>query len=350
MPFERPSLADLIDRAVADIETRLPGTDARLRRSNLNVLARVHAGAVHQLYGHLDYLAKQLMVDTAEGVYLERYSSMWGRLRLPAAFAEGNVTFTGANGTVIPTGTELQRGDEQAYTTAADATIAAGAATVAVVASVAGAAGNAEAGVALQMTTPVAGVNSAVTVAAGGLSEGADEERDNALRARVLRRIRQLPNGGSKADYVTWALEVPGVTRAWCYPGELGPGTVTVRFVRDNDASFIPDAGEVAAVQAYIEELRPVTANVTVVAPVAVAMNFNITLVPNTAAVRAAVEAELRDVLRREAEPAGTILVTHLREAISVAVGEMNHILNAPAADVAHTTGQIATPGTFTWS
>lgn len=350
MPFERPSLADLIARAVADIESRLPGTDARLRRSNLNVLAKVHAGAVHQLYGYLDFLARQLMVDTAESAYLERYSSIWGVLRLPAAFAAGNVTFTGANGSVIPAGTELQRGDGQVYSTSADAIIAAGSATAAVVAAVAGAAGNAEAGVSLAMTTPIVGVNSAVVVAAGGLVEGADVETDTSLRERLLRRIQQPPNGGSKHDYVAWALEVPGVTRAWCYPEELGPGTVTVRFVRDNDASLIPDAGEVSAVQAYIEERRPVTADVTAVAPVAVAMNFNITLVPNTVATRAAVEAELRDVLRREAEPGGTILVSHLREAISVAAGETNHVLNAPAADVAHTTGQIATPGTFTWS
>ena len=39
--------------------------------------------------------------------------------------------------------------------------------------------------------------------------------------------------------------------------------------VRDDDASLIPDAGEVATVQAYIDSLRPVTASVTVVAPTA---------------------------------------------------------------------------------
>ena len=43
MPFARPSLADLIARAAADIEAGLPGADARLRRSNLAVLGRMHA-------------------------------------------------------------------------------------------------------------------------------------------------------------------------------------------------------------------------------------------------------------------------------------------------------------------
>lgn len=350
MPFERPSLTDLIDRAAADIETRLPGTDARLRRSNLNVLARVHAGAVHGLYGYLDYLARQLMVDMAEGAYLERYASIWGVPRLPAAFAAGNVTFTGTTGTVVPAGTELQRADGQVYATTADVTLTSGTGTTAVRAAVAGAAGNASAGVSLTLSAPIAGINTAVTVSVGGLSQGADVEDDDSLRSRILRRIQEPPHGGNRGDYVGWALEVPGVTRAWCYPLELGPGTVTVRFVRDDDASPIPDAGEVAAVQAYIEERRPVTAQVTVVAPIAVPLDFDITLVPNTAATRAAVEAELADVLRREAEPGGTILISHLREAISVAAGETNHILNSPSADVTFTTGQIATLGTFTWS
>lgn len=54
MPFNRPTLPQLIQRNITDIESRLPGRDARLRRSNLNVLAKVHAGAAHGLYGALD--------------------------------------------------------------------------------------------------------------------------------------------------------------------------------------------------------------------------------------------------------------------------------------------------------
>ncbi|MCW5666467.1 MAG: baseplate J/gp47 family protein [Piscinibacter sp.] len=350
MAFERPTLAELVDRAAADIEARLPGVDARLRRSNLGVLARVHAGALHQAFGYLEWMARQIMVDTCEGSYLERYASIWGVLRLPASFAEGNVTFTGADGTVVPAATLVQRGDGAQFGTDVDVTIASGTATAAVQALDAGAAGNTGAGTALQLVTPIAGVQSAAVVAAGGLVDGADVESDDALRARVLRRIQQPPNGGSAADYVTWALEVPGVTRAWCYPLEGGAGTVTVRFVRDDDASIIPDAGEVAAVQAYIAERRPVTANVTVAAPTAVPLNLTIQLVPNTAEVKAAVTAELLDLLRREAQPGGTILISHIREAISVAAGETNHVLTVPSADVTHTAGQIATLGTITWS
>lgn len=349
MSFARPDLQTLIDRAAGDIETRLPGADARLRRSNLNVLARVHAGGVHGLYGYLDWLARQILVDLAEAEILERHASIWGIARVPAAFAVGQATATGTNGTVVPAGTFFRRADGAEYATDAEATIVGGSAALALVAVEAGQAGNAAANTTLNIVTPIAGLNAVATVMAGGLTSGADIEEDDSLRARVLARIQQPPHGGARHDYVAWAKEVPGVTRAWCYPLELGVGTVTVRFVRDDDASIIPDPAEVATVQAYIDARRPVTANLTVVAPVAVPIAFQITLTPNSAGVQAAVEAELRDLLLREAEPGSTILISHIREAISLAAGETDHVLVAPAADVTHTIGEMATFGSITW-
>jgi uncharacterized phage protein gp47/JayE len=349
--FNRPTLPDLIDRAAADIETRLPGVDARLRRSNLAVLSRVHSGATHGLYGYLSWLALQLMPDTAELEHMERWAAIWGVSRLPAAAATGNVTFSGTNGVTIVAGTTLQRSDSAQFTVNADVIIAAGTATAIVTAVISSAAGNTAASSGLTVVSPIAGINSAVVVAAGGLSGGADTESDEGLRLRLLDRIQEPPHGGADFDYVKWALEIAGVTRAWCYPQEMGLGTVTVRFVRDGDVSLIPDAGEVATVQAYIDALRPVTADVYVVAPVAVPMNLTINgLSPSTQAVKDAITAELRDLLLREAVPGGTILLSHLREAISIAAGEYNHVLTVPAADVTRTAGQLTTLGVITWT
>ena len=349
MPFSRPSLQDLIDRAVNDINARLPGVDARLRRSNLNVLARVHAGAIHGLYGYLDFLSRQVIVDTAESEFLARWAAIWGVTRKAAEAATGNVTFTGTNGSVIPAGTVLLRSDGAEYTTFADATIVAGTATAVATAVLAGADGNTAAASLFALASPIAGVNGVVTVAAGGLTQGIDAESDDELRARLLLRIQQPPQGGAPADYIAWALQVPGVTRAWVYPLEFGAGTVAVRFVRDDDVSLIPDAGEVAEVQAYIDARRPVTANVTVLAPVADALNFTIALTPNTQAVKDAVTTELEDLILREGEPGVTLLLSHIRQAISEAAGEQNFTMTVPSADVAPAAGHIVTFGVITW-
>lgn len=356
MPFSRPPLTDLIGRIAADIESRLPGADAKLRRSVLNVLARVMAGSAHGLYGYLDFLAKQIMPDTAEAEYLERWASIWGIFRKPAAAARGDIAFSGTDGVTVPAGTVVQRSDGAEFTTDADGTIAAGTASVAVTAVTAGEDGNTQAASQLTLVNPIAGIDATALVETGGLSGGVDIETDAALLVRLLARIQQPPHGGAGFDYETWALQIAGVTRAWVYPAELGLGTITVRFMMDDSyADGIPQAADVVIVQDHLDLMRPVTADVTVVAPVAVPLALTIELTPDTAAVHAAVETELRDMLLREAIPedgngAGTILLSHIREAISLAAGETDHVLVSPVADVIHDQGEIATLGVITWA
>lgn len=350
MAFQRPTLPELIDRIQADIEARLPGADPRLRRSLLGALAHAEAGAVHGLHGRLSYLADQILPDSADAEHLERWADIWGVQRKAASPAGGDVDFTGTDGSVIPEGTTLQRADGREYTTDAEATISSGSATVAVTAAEAGAGGNADAGTTLELTSPIAGVDSQATVASGGITGGADRESDADLRARLGRRIRSRPRGGAADDYVTWALEVAGVTRAWVAPLALGPGTVTVRFMMDDTYDDgIPQSGDVDTVQAHIDEQAPVTALVTVAAPSPVALDPEIAISPDTTDVREAVEASLEDLLLRDGAPGVTLLESHIREAISLADGEDDHDLISPADDVAHAAGEIPVLGTITW-
>ncbi|MBF0248044.1 MAG: baseplate J/gp47 family protein [Alphaproteobacteria bacterium] len=360
MPFQRLTLTELQAQIAADIESRLPGADSQLRRSFLSVLAKAIAGALHGLYGFLNFTSKQVFPDTAEAEFLDRWAGIWGVARKSAWPSAGAVTFTGTNGSVIPAGTDLQRGDGALYQTSAEGTIAAGTVDVDVQAVEPGSAGNADVGVVINLVAPIAGVQSSGAVAddgsGGGLTQGSDEESDAALLARLLLRIQQPPHGGARRDYVGWSLDKEShgldVTRAWDYPQELGLGTVTVRFMMDGTyADGIPQAADVAALQAYIDLVRPVTADVTVVAPVAVPIAFEISgLNPVTQTVKDAIEAELKDLIRREAEPGGTLLVSHIREAISIAAGENDHFLVTPAADVVSATGEISTFGDITWS
>lgn len=349
MAFARPSLATLVDRVQQDLVSRLGLVTPVLRRSLVYVLSRVIAGAVHMLHGHLEYNSRQVFPDQSDGDFLARHAALFGLARKAATYATGDVEFAGDNGTVIPGGTVLVRADGARFTTDADATIALGVATAAVTAVVAGDDANTDAGVTVSLESPIAGVFTAATVAAGALSGGADEESDDDLRTRLLERLREPPHGGSAADYIAWAKEVAGVTRAWVYPLELGAGTVVVRFTRDDDASPIPDAGEVAAVQSYIDERRPVTATVTVLAPTAVPLALTIDLTPDTPAARAAVEAELRDLLRRDGKPGGTIFKSQIEVAVGLAEGVTNFVVSVPAGDVAHAAGQLPVLGVITW-
>lgn len=352
MPFERPSLAALITETRQAIAAELPGTDATLRRSNFGVLGRVFAGLLHLAYGYLDWQARQLLPDTAETEFLERWANIYSIARLGAEAAAGNLAITGVAGTVLPAGAVFARPDGARYVTAAAATLGSlGTAEVAVVAEVGGAAGNVDPAAPLTLVEAVAGITGTAIVAAGGLTGGVDTEADDALRARLLERIRRPPQGGTAADYATWALLTPGVTRAFVTPLARGLGTVNVSFVMDGRVDIIPTALDVADVTAVIEARRPVTADVLVFAPVAAPLDVEISgLSPDTAAVRAAIVAEIAGQIRRDAIPGGTIRRSRLDEAISRATGEAFHTLVSPTGDVTHDPTDIAIAGTVTFS
>lgn len=348
MAFTRPTLAELVDRVQQDFVSRLELTGAVLRRSLVYVLSRVLAGAAHMLYGYLDWLAKQLFADTSEREFLLRQASLYGLQPTPADFARAEVMLTGTDGAIVPAGAVLLRSDGTEYTTDADATLSSGTATAQVTASLAGAAYTLTAGVALTFQSPIAGVDVVGTVSAS-TQDGVDEETTENFRTRLLERLRQAPQGGADNDYVAWAKEVPGVTRVWVAPLALGVGSVVVRFVRDGDTSLIPDSGEVAAVQAYIDERRPVTAAVTVLAPAEAPLDLSISVEPDTAAVRATVEAELTDLLERTAEPGGMVLVSQLQTAIGTADGVTDFVLLSPTGNVVNAAGELPTLGVVTW-
>lgn len=362
MTFTRPSLETLIQRTASEVASRM-GLGPLLPRSVQYVLARVVGGQSHLAHGHIAWAARQIIPDTAEAEFLERWANVWGVARKAATKATGEVTFTGSGAPTVPAGTKLARADGVEFKTDAAAVLSGGVANdVAITASVAGSNANSAAGVQLSLVSAIPNVNSPATIEADangdGTTGGNDTETDKLLLARLLKRIQTPPHGGAAADYELWALEVAGVTRAWTLELWLGAGTVGLAFVRDTDTGGIfPDAGEIAAVQAYIDDpsRRPVTAAVTVLAPTPVNLDPAITLTPNTAAVQAAVTAAIADLLERTAQVASagatfTLPVSHIREAISTAAGETDHVLTSPTGDVVTNPGELLVLGTPVYS
>lgn len=364
--FARPTLKELRERVIASFNAALPDTDARLRNSVLNVLAVVEADLANELHGYIDWLSAQIFPDTAESEYLDRWGVMWGVSRKVAGFAQGNITVTGAANAVLTADTEFKRGDGVVYRTTESVTIpAAGTLTVAVKSEKIGLNANADEGVRLTLLAPVSGINTDAVVAALGLTGGAERESDASYAQRVVLRMQYRPGGGTVYDYEAWALEVSGVTRAWCYPLDMGPGTVTVRFMMDDTyPDGIPQAGDIERVKNYIYDpnRRPVTADVFVVAPVPYTIDIAIgDLTPDTPEIRNAVEAELVGLFAREAHPGlynyvensidpCTVYVSKIWEAISIAVGTDHFTLVSPAGNMVMAVGTIPVLGAITYS
>jgi len=349
MAFNRPTLSEIVERISSDISTRVLGSISALRRSVIKAMAAAFGGAVHSAYGYIQYISREAFVDTAQD-NLARWGSLWAVARNAATFADGQVEFSGTNGTILPALTQLQRSDGILYQVEADGTVTSGTVVVDVVCLTAGDTGNMLSGETLTIVTPIAGITSDGLVEPDGITGGSDVEGLEAWRERILAKIQNPPRGGNATDYEFWAKEITGVTRVWVYENYLGVGTVSVAFVRDNDTpTLFPSAGEIADVADYIETVRPLTADVTVFAPTDSPLNFTINISPDTAAIRAAVQAELEDLLLRVSEPGGTIYLSQIREAISSAAGEIDSDVTVPSADVVATAGQLKTMGTITW-
>lgn len=349
MAFARPTLSELKTRIQADFESRLTLAGSPLPRSVVKVMSFVLAGAVHMLFGFLDSKSEQMLPDTAEDDGVKRWGTLLGVTQTPAQFATGTVTVTGSNGLQALEDEILVRSDGKEFRIDADVTIAGGTGTANVTAETADEDSNCDAGVELTFESPVAGVDATATVVE--ISGGADTEDIEDYRERILARLSSPPNGGSEADYVAWAKEVSGVTRAWCIPNQTGAGTVGVYFVRDNDGgSIIPSAGEVTEVQDYIDERRPVTADVTVAAPTDSPTAFTISITPDTTANREAVEAELEDLFLRVATPeGGTITLGQIDVAVGTAGTVTDFTITVPAAPITSTVGNLPSVGTITW-
>ena len=365
MPFSRPSLTRLISRARGDIESTLQNGAVFLRRSFESAIARAMGGLSHSLHGHLEFIARQIIIDTAEEEFLVRWAEIFlgVNARKDPIKAEFSILVTGTVASApVPQFTRWTRVDGQVFELqTAGITLPAAApleVSVTIEAVEAGQAGNTIPTSVLTLETGVANINADAVVEGAGtdaIGGGADIEDIEVLRTRLLDHLQTPPKGGALGDYIAWAKETPdvAVSRAFELPLQLGPGTILVMFVQDifdANGNFVdtvfPGPADVTAVDAYITTQKPVTAVLTVQAPTESTLDPSIQLEPNTVEVQAQVLVQLNDLLLRESAPNTTLELSKINEAISIATGEDDHVLVSPVADVVIPVTGLLTIGT----
>ena len=353
MPFavlEMPASRDAILR---DMANQVPGAAVGVD-SDHGVRAAGMAAAIEGLYQYQAWITRQILPDTADPDWLERHANLHGITRLAATRATGTITFTGAAGSVIGVGVEAKTLGGVAYVTTASGTIGAGGSvSLAAQASVTGLAGNAAAGTAVTLTSAPAGVQSSA-VLGSAMTGGTDVETDAALLDRLLFRLRNPPQGGAAHDYVAWAESIDGVSAAYVYPMRRGEGTVDVAIMT---AGGVPSPALIAQVQAYIDTVRPVTAQCLVLAPVPVPVTVSATLTLADGYTLADVSGRLSGAITAYFDglaPGATVVKTRLESLISITAGVMDFTLTSPAANVVArvdaTHLELATLGGMAWS
>lgn len=354
MPWSTPTLKTVRSLVRDAIRGNLPGADATVPNSVLRVMSDSMGGLCHMTLQYVDWLALQLIPDTAETEWLDRHGDIWlvnsdGTTgRKLATLAEGIILVTGDQGAAVPIGTQFAWASTMTYESTELVILSDVATPVPVRAIDPGAAGNRDLGDTMTMATPAAGVVAIAEVLyIGG---GADTENDDDLRTRVLERIRQPPMGGAAHDYVRWAKAVPGVTRAWCVPNEMGIGTVTVRIMCDvlrADNDGFPFDEDLARVTAYIDTVRPVTTkDFWVLGPIKQFIDVHIdNLVPDNTGTRAGIEENLQIMLFDNAAPGQTIYAVWKSSAILLAPSVVSFDLVDWDDDVMESSGHMAVLG-----
>ncbi len=300
--------------------------------SDFRLRANATAAAIEGLYQSLAWTARQMFPDTADEDVLLQYASLYNMSKKPATAATGSITFNGTVGAAVNVGVEAKSLDGIAYVTTASGVIAAGGTlTLAAQASTAGFAGNQSAGTALTLTSAPPGISS--TAAILTMTTGTDVETTAALLDRVLDRLRHPPAGGNAFDYRRWALEVPGVTSAWCYPLRRGLGTVDVGILSNG----VPATAILRnTVKSYIEAMNPAGGDCQVLTPDLVPVNVTAT-VTLSGVLLADVLATVQTVLQAYIaglKPGDTVMRSRILAAITDVPGVTDVNLTAPAASV----------------
>ncbi|WP_319520113.1 baseplate J/gp47 family protein [uncultured Martelella sp.] len=357
MPWTIRPLADWSSRMRGSFRQYLQGTDSALANNFVTVTAKVVAAMAHEYELRLGYLTRQMFLTTATGKWLAAHCYEVGIFRKPAARASGVIAGVGAVSTTYPAGIRFQSGNIIYVSTAAVTSSASGAVEFSVRAQSAGLAGNRDAGSELALAD--AGLYPALsdtfTVASGGLGGGADTELDTGLRARGLQRKQNPPGGGTLTDYERYALEVPGVLKAWAFQMST-PGSLVVLFLFEGRDDYIPLPADVAVVQAAIDAQRLIRVDNSVAAA-AVAREIDIEiggLSQDTPEIRATIEQAITDMFLEKCRPGiaastFTVSVSWIAEAISQASGEERHRLIAPLADITLTNGEFPVLGEVTY-
>src|SRR6516164_5270778 len=129
MPWSTPTLRDVRSTIRDAITGRLPGADASVPNSVLRVLSDAMGALCHLTLQYIDWLALQLLPDTAETEWLDRHGHIWlvnadgSTGRKLATLASGSANFAGTQGTLVPMYTQLSYSTGIHYQTMADMTI-----------------------------------------------------------------------------------------------------------------------------------------------------------------------------------------------------------------------------------
>lgn len=350
MPYEVPTLRQLIESGLIDLETAL---DRPLDKYGIEqALNSAVSGSVRDLYDYQSWIVRQIIPTTeSEDQTIVDLARSEGVPRKLASAATGPVTFVGSSPIPLDSLMTHQNGLTYRVTEAQEPD--AGTVVVIVQCEEVGTEGNLSAGETLTLSSSVPGVQPEGM--SGDITGGAAIEPISELLERLLFRKRNPPMGGAVHDYVAWCREVAGVTRAWAVDAYQGGSTMGYAYVFDGREDILPTPTDREFMEAYIYRHPDPATGVEVgrpggIEPIDIPLTLKTTdlqvlLTPDTSENRLAVEANLQ-AYWRSLSPGSTLYVSKVRTAIGevddVEDYQLDLVTDVPAlVEELHSLGEI---------
>ena len=295
MAFNVPTIQEIRDRIQSDIEQRFGGTIPNNRQTLLSVLIVALSGALYIIYKTIEQIALTIFPSTARGVDLDRIGQQYNIIRRTASFWEGTATSEDTMASLIIVGTRYRASDRKEYSvfsvsqSGADAVLSLRAIDP-------GATENRAVGEMLSIIVAIP--NAPTTISVSAVTRTAvSAEGDDVYRSRILNTLRRRPQGGALSDYISWANEVSGVSRAWSYFNGLGHVLVVIEGTPATGQTRVAASTALApTVRTYINAAsrKPVGSVVEVRGVTETRINITITNLSDTSR-NSALRTQIRD-------------------------------------------------------
>ncbi|MTI82752.1 MAG: hypothetical protein FH756_02400 [Firmicutes bacterium] len=283
------TLTDLMDSAKAKLR------DLKFKITNLRpggvfyTLLEIPSQGLADLYKLLKSIVPQIYLDTATGIWLDAKAADYEVFRKEAQKTQGIVImgrYSPGDNVVITKGkvvaTEVNtNGERLKYMVTAKTVMESDAleVEVLVVSEFAGAEYNVGADMITEMVTNIDGVDYIRNGEDWITREGADTESDDSLRRRAKAKWNELAQGGIDNSYKSWAQSIPGVVVVQMdslHP--RGQGTVDVIIT---GTGGIPSDDLINQVQEYLDKKKSLVADLVVIKPEPVQVDFDVILYLN---------------------------------------------------------------------
>lgn len=288
---------ELIQRRMVD---RLDTTVLTGEGSYTELVTKPVACELSEGYHQLDAAIPISFPDETSGKYLHMRAAEFGIFPKEGVKALVTLRLTGTAGGVIPKGTLFETADKLRFAALSSAVIGEdGTAAVVAEAEETGTLYNIPAGSIIRPVLPASKLDTVTNPEAA--EGGTNPETDESLYARLCEYRTRPITSGNAAHFEFWAKSVNGVGQAKCVECWDGAGTVLVIIT---DMETRPATEELRqACWEYIEEQRPVGAEVTVKSaegvPVTISAEVSITTRTTAEAVQAALSEAVQAYIKR---------------------------------------------------